>query len=220
MRVPTACLFAFLLGVAPVASAQNLITNGDFSSDVSGWSLPNVGQGTLTWSGSRDAGHDPNSGSGLVENLITLEFGATFASQCIPVPVPGKYDVGAEILFEWLWQSGLGRAFVVVNLFDGNSCTGNTVGGTATPPVFSDNSNATINDVWILSEELGFESPPSAVSAQIKLYTIKVSASGTIQGHFDNVEMTFVPEPSAAAMSIMALMALGGVRRARRITGE
>src|SRR5215475_4218049 len=75
------------------ASAQNLLSNGDFDNDLSGWLFPDS---TPTWS-SFDIDGSPNSGSA---HGVNAQAGADTAlvmlSQCVPITLAGAYVAHAS----------------------------------------------------------------------------------------------------------------------------
>ena len=58
-RLPLAVMFVVLAVGGTAMSAQNLLTNPDFNTGLTGWE---VGDGT-TWDGTKDAGGSAASGS-------------------------------------------------------------------------------------------------------------------------------------------------------------
>lgn len=70
-----------ILSLAAVAESQNLIVNGDFDNDLSGWT---PGAFSMVWSGSFDADDDPNSGSAF--QSCVDPGGCNLITQCIPLP--------------------------------------------------------------------------------------------------------------------------------------
>lgn len=77
--------------VTGAADAQNLVTNGDFSSNISGWHL--VGRGTL----SHDADGTGTTGSLQAEGGLAGNATHAVAGQCISVSASHGYTFSASV---------------------------------------------------------------------------------------------------------------------------
>ena len=181
-------LFLVLAAVGGTAAAQNLLVNPNFDSNVAGWSFTTPG--TFTWDSSLDAGSNPLSGSGRLDNTSPATNGTSFAAQCVAVTGGSTYDFLAKIRIP-SGQSQTGHANVVVNFYDGASCGGSNVGGTASPIVLS-----TTTDTWVQSQVLAFAAPGTAVSAQVNLWVDKVEANGSFVVNFDDAAFGLAQSPT------------------------
>jgi hypothetical protein len=86
-------LLMALLAAGTTGGAQELIVNGDFDSDLSGWDV-SVAPGT-TWAPFDYAG--ASSGSALFTNDMTTADAATInLTQCVVLAKPGRYVVSAN----------------------------------------------------------------------------------------------------------------------------
>lgn len=80
------CALVALPG-AGAASAQNLVWNGDFAVDVSGWE-PHAG-GSLVWTDLSDESDCPASGMGLSTSVEVSTLWVATVEQCVPDLPPG-----------------------------------------------------------------------------------------------------------------------------------
>ncbi|MBC6941986.1 MAG: hypothetical protein DWB45_04600 [Xanthomonadales bacterium] len=86
---------AILLSLAALpATAANLITNPNFTTDISAWSAIDSGT-TLAFDASKDANDSPASGSLAISSNGS---GGLAATQCIASPVGSEFSFGAKIL--------------------------------------------------------------------------------------------------------------------------
>src|SRR6476620_11123979 len=82
-----------LLAISSTCGAQQLIVNGDFDSDFSGWTVSDA-PGT-TWAPFDYAG--ASSGSVLFTNdMPTADAASTNLTQCVVLAKPGRYVVSAN----------------------------------------------------------------------------------------------------------------------------
>ena len=180
--------------LATPAAAQNLITNGDFATDISNWAFTTPGTFTFDGGPVFDADSNPASGSGRVQNQSPVAFGTSFAAQCINSITGGtNYDFGAKIYFDSTTQTATGRGNIVVGFFDGASCSGSNVGAFTTANVLSSTTNT-----WVAAEVLAVTAPVTAQSVQVNLFTNKIEDTGTLDVHFDNVHFAATTVPSGA----------------------
>ncbi|MFI5182523.1 MAG: FG-GAP repeat domain-containing protein, partial [Thermoanaerobaculia bacterium] len=168
-----------MLTVAGTGAAQNLIVNGNFDSNVLGWTFQDTGSFTLD--SSHDADSNPLSGSGRLENAIPLESGSARAMQCVAVTGGKSNDIWARIRIP-SGQTTSGYAMVVVQFYDGASCLGNSVGGVSTPQL-----NSTTTDTWVVSEVFSQAAPVAAVGARVNLWVNKTEATGSLVVDFDTL---------------------------------
>lgn len=147
----------FLLGSVALSTAMaetpNLLENGDFATDLSGWEAP---FGGVTWS-AMDESNDPDSGSLLLTDVG--EFGAQF-TQCLAVDFLGpqefslSYFVPSEVTT--VFTNGI---ILFVVWYDNPACS---IALTSTQI----DSGATIQGQWVrIGESLPV--PPGADSVQV-----------------------------------------------------
>jgi len=127
---------AAALGLQVTAvEAANLVTNPDFTSDVSGWTpacaIPVGGgtPGTLTWDSSDG---DPAPGS-------AHSLGCQLSSTCIVIAAPQNIDLYANI------KVAAGAARAQVNGFSDAACTAGETFGIAFAPVASSSTWQTVS---------------------------------------------------------------------------
>ncbi len=163
-----------LLAFSASVQAQNLLSNGNFDTDLrlSGW----TGPGVLTWS-KIDADDSPSSGSVRIPE--GGEFGFGF-SQCVSPEPAGtnvaefSYFVPADVTV--VFDSGIVMFFV---WFDGPDCTGATLGGSQLLETF------TLQNQWSTVRGL-ITPPPGADSGRVDLLVLGSGTSDFV-AHFDNV---------------------------------
>ena len=178
----TLALGALLLALtAPAASAQNLVTNAGFDTNVDSWTTqgPFPG-GSLVWSPLDWAGN-PSSGSGFETNDLAAAGLTTYRfSTCMVVPM-GTYEFGGHIRFP-SGQGTTGRAYVGLLISGFSFCTG--AGGLITPAA---NVTTATPDVWVplLTQFALNQNNQNAV--QVVLVVTKDQAGGTLAAHFDFV---------------------------------
>jgi hypothetical protein len=145
-RVRAALAAPILLALAlaaPSTSAQNLVTNAHFDTNVNSWTTWLINVGSIVWSPLDWAGN-PNSGSGFVTNDSSFSGTEIFKiSDCINVPTTGAYEFGAHIRIPG-GQATTGTASVATVLWDGPGCSGGNTGFSPGPIV----TTAT-TDVWV-----------------------------------------------------------------------
>lgn len=155
-------IIALLLCGSP-ATAQNMVANGDFDTNVAGWTpfiIP------FDWDPS-DWSFDPSSGSGLATNNENGYMHAGIDT-CVDGIVAGqRYDLGGMIAIPTV-QSGDGSAGFGVYWRDGVGCSGAQSDGGTSPYI-------TETDTWIHIGKWNLEAPPGAQSAQVGIYNQKTS---------------------------------------------
>lgn len=149
-------VLAALCADAP-AAAQNLLTNPEFTSSLSGWS--SIGSGTAT--------HDPSIGStALGAVILSAGVGQTATiAQCVAVSAASQYDLKHQTHY-----SGGGGPnstnTVLVRFFSGAGCTGTDLGTLET------NSNVAVSGIsptnWFSRERLALTPPAGSVSARVE----------------------------------------------------
>lgn len=178
---------AFVVVVACMAasvSAQNLITNPDFDTDVSGWSPSS----SIDWTWqSDDYQGSPISGSGLA-----VQIGGTGSSvgiiQCIGSVSPGEYyRLSTHVDFP-SGQLGEGTVSAFVWWYDGPACTGSQTTALVTP---STSSTAG----WEQLSSAPEQAPAGTESVWVYLLMTKSNSNPSdFEAAFDGVELRALPE--------------------------
>jgi len=169
-----------VLGVS-LAAAQNLVDNGDFDTDVGGWTQLSGGI-TLSWDGTSDYQGQPASGSAMILNSASGQSNSG-VTQCIEGIIGSEsYELSA-----WLkaptGQSADGNARVFMWWYTGPGCTGTQSLGPTTP--FFNTS-----DDWVLQEAAGVQAPLESQSATVYLNVAKTSeVPGEYMVSFDHVSL-------------------------------
>ena len=166
--------------VASVAAAQNLVVNGDFDNDVSGWT--EMSSILLSWDPTSDYQNSPESGSALIVNAdLSANSGAV---QCVNGIVGGE----AYGLSAWLraptGQSGQGNGGVFVWWYVVPNCGGSQTVGPVTGYI-------TTSDSWVEVVAPSEEAPPGTQSAIVYLNNAKTSPTpGEYRVYYDHVLLT------------------------------
>lgn len=192
-------LLAILLAAAAGgASADNLVTNGSFASNIQGWSA--TSDATATWT-PEDATGGSGSGSARVVNGAQAAGAIAGLSQCLAVRAGQSYGWGARVKVSA--PSGV-SAFVTLSLFDGGACGGTELARSSTDgPVSSGD--------WELVSAKAVTAPAGALSARVLLAVQKASVGGTAEGLFDDA---FVEGPPQSALVVPASASIHGVNGA------
>lgn len=171
-RPLAAAVLACLL--APAAWAQNLISNPDFGSSLTGWTFAGQpGQGTFVY---QSSGGDPTGGRAYGRVSTSAQFADVTLSQCVAVREGRVYDMHGRVMTPP--SAGGGTVGVQVRWFDLPGCTG---GELALDTV---SSQAPLG-VW---SSLGYlRAAPSGVhSAKFILWVYKTMGT-QFDGAFDNL---------------------------------
>ncbi len=114
-----------LAGPALAAAPANLVSNGDFATDVSGW---NTSGATTAWD-SGDASSDPASGSLKGGNANPYEYdNHGYIEQCLRTPLPGAtYDFRGKIRVP-PGQTEFIAAYLWMFAYGGPNCSGSDLG--------------------------------------------------------------------------------------------
>jgi hypothetical protein len=149
----------FLIGGA-AASAQNLLTNPGFNTDVSGWT-PIAADITAIWN-SEDASGSPSSGSAsITETTASAGSADGVASPCIPVTAGGTYSFGARFKIP-ASQTSEPKAATAVTWYSGAGCSGSQ--NTTSAPF-----QTTVGS-WFTSSLSNVIAPAGAAGALFSLY--------------------------------------------------
>ena len=166
---------------APAAWGQDVVPNGHFHVDVSGWAFSG-GQGTQEWS-ALDWQANPASGSLKVTNSWTILANqlSTSRSDCFLLAGPGPYELGAEIRIPSN-QGSPGSALVMVGWYANQSCAQPSLGGALGTVV-----GATTPDSWVATLNTAIVIPSGAQSARVLAGVGKTFEFGTLSAHFDRI---------------------------------
>jgi hypothetical protein len=174
-----------LLATAGMASAQNLIVNPDFVSDLSGWNIPLLPLGYgVDWIGGGGA-----DGPGSVRINVNADVGGSqvVLTQCVAVAASTSYDFGAHVfLVGGLDNIPVGQLSVA--WYTSGGCV-NVAGGT-----LSSATNNTVN-AWQSVSAAGQMSPAGTASAKVSLI-FQTPGSGTATLFYDDVYLTASGAPA------------------------
>lgn len=162
--------------LATGVSAQNLLINPDFDTDLAGW------EGPAVWDPA-DAFGSPSSGSATWINNFTAG-GSSFVRQCVELsPWIEGYDVAAHVFIPSA-QPGSGYTYITVAFYSDATCDTFIVG-------FGSQS-AVAFDVWTPLNFTGW-TPNGAAGAKIAV-TNQKTAPGDFQTFADSVYFARNPE--------------------------
>ena len=177
----TVCIAVVLLLMAsiPCAQSQNLIDNGDFDADVSGWIAtgPDL---SIEWDPSDYSG-SPSSGSLLATNSHASA--AYYAAwSCVNSVSEGKSYTLSGWIKKPSGQTASGTAKIYWYWRSSPSCGGTQTISQSTPSV----SDA---DQWTYVSTASEAAPEGAMSAQVVVYISKTTVTpGTSQAYFDGLD--------------------------------
>jgi hypothetical protein len=196
---------AVVIGLVLVAAlpvpAQNLVTNGSFDTDTSGWTVSAPSGLLFVWT-DLDALGTPTSGSGLATTTVTGQ--AVAISQCVPAGIVAgtSYDFAAVVrVSSWGVH---GTSDVALNWFGGAACTGAATGGTS----YSTNSL----DTWVQLGQDDVTAPAGTASAEVVLRLTKDASGSTFQTYIDDVALVSrTPVATSQELFLPAAAAKHGV---------
>jgi len=176
-------LLLALLAAGAASHGQEVIVNGDFDSDLSGWTT--FGAPAPIWASFDQAGAPSgsallsNTAAGPDEHLVRL-------SQCFVPSRPGRYQFSAHGYIPAGQASG--RLFVVAVIYSGGGCTGPGGGPGAYLP-------ATIG-AWVQQTgliEVSTDEIALPVSMSLSLGIEKTPAGGSIEAYVDAARLIYDP---------------------------
>lgn len=176
MRSPCAVVVAAVMAVPiPVVGFDNLVSNGSFDTDLSGWSQV---WGQVAWSPeSTGAGA---SGSARLTGIHP--FGGTADTplwQCVPLG-EGRYLLRAAIRVP-VGQSRTGHGYVLAYAYGDDGCGGGPVAGAfSTTPITASEWTRGATVVAV---------PPSGASVSVRASVVKHEDGGTFDLLLDDVEL-------------------------------
>lgn len=184
--IASASLAALLLAATP-ASAQNLLTNPHFDTDLTGWT------GLATFDGTRDANGSPSSGSASV--AVTTPTFLVLLRQCIPAAQNTSYDFGGQAFIQ---QAPAGGAVGVSLAFTSDSTCTSSLGSAGT------GSPVSAVGAWGSSTGTAV-SPPGTAGA---LLLVGFSGTGNFVVNFDETFVQLTSAVPAMPPSMLAALAL------------
>ena len=173
------------LAVAPAWAAE-LVTNGGFATDLSGWKAFTDANRGAAWS-PMDANGSGSSGSAELTNTSTdAAIAVTPMFQCAPVQAGEDYHVSAKLMVK-SGQARTGKANWAVIWYSNTDCFGNSLEYDIVGDVTSPGSWVEIQD--------DYTAPAGAVGAKVVPGLIKSQAGGTFTAYFD--EASILPADEA-----------------------
>jgi len=194
-------LFLLLAITCPASSvaALELLTNGTFDADTSGWTANPTIAG---WDNTRDAEGVAGHGSAVVP---ALQGTCTTLTQCVPaIGAPG-YVISSQALVEA--GSGTGHVFVAAKTYASNDCTtgfiqgANTFGGPLPTPAETWSTGPFIGDVLF--------NGTGAQSIQLEAKVCADAGGSTVKVNFDDLSIRTAPVAEVPALSPVGLLVLG-----------
>lgn len=176
LRIAMSCLTIVSGGSA--ASAQELVANGHFHTDLGGWT--HAGGGTQAWS-ALDWEANPGSGSARVTNDFAVANINTGSVSCIALAAPGTYEVGGHIRIPSGQGLG-GSAFVRVSWFPNAFCDNPATASATGELVFT-----TTTDTWVPTLNAAVAIPAGMQSVRVSMNVTKLPANGSLAVNFDRV---------------------------------
>lgn len=185
-------LLAFSFGSAAQA---NLVTNGTFDTDLSGWT--NSGSIDTTWiSGTAHLGRPGTPGFSIFEQSID-----------IPLSTPA-----VSISFEYEWQVS---PPTIADIFSAEFTYESSGSTTTVPLVFENSDTGLFNSPTTVTTNVALaslDSGPNNGTVRFRLDEMNLSAGTRIQ--LDNVQIQTVPEASAVLVwSTLSGLGFLGIRR-------
>jgi len=178
-------LLMALLATSSTGGAQQLIVNGDFDSDLSGWNVADA-PGT-TWAPFDYAG--ASSGSALFTNdMPTADAASTNLTQCVVLAKPGRYVVSANGYL--LAGESSGMLYVNAALYL-PSTTCQSLGSTPLGFYLPATIGAWSSSPESRSIELDDIDVLAGASIEVRVGIQKTSAGGSIQGYVDAVHVIY-----------------------------
>jgi hypothetical protein len=120
-----------LLAASTCAEAENLLVNGDFATDNSGWTIADssAGQNVVFWTS--PAGTPPSpGGTGGSLNLTAFRNSSVTASQC--AATSGNVIDASALVFPFVEA---GPSIAELEAFDSDDCSGSALGAIPMAPV-------------------------------------------------------------------------------------
>ena len=200
LRFRLVCAATLLCGGGSLALGQNLVGNGTFARDFTGWQTRTTPNGTAVWS-AEDANGATGSGSAFFTTTHPndSEF-VPLLTQCVPVVAGESYVLSQEVKFQ-PGETTPGAAQIVLTWSSSPDCQASLFG----IGLVTERSGA---PSWFADSQT-FPAPAGAVAASIQLGMDKDQAGGTLSAWVDNV--SFVPVSSTTDALAGYLPVVGSV---------
>ena len=178
-RLRSALAFAFVLTVSS-AAADNLLSNPEFDTDLSGW------DSFASWS-TEDWESSLSSGSATMTNSIPSTSSVTVVKQCLtPATLANGYHLAGYILNP-SGQSGEGYGKLTLSFFSAADCDD--------PSFIIGYDTASVQQTGTWEQvELTQATPAEAVSMKVYVFLQKIGEPGAVQLFTDHLLL----EPQAA----------------------
>ncbi len=199
-----AALLALL--VAPPCLAQvDLLPNGSFDKDVSGWAPVEDFMSISFDTDDVDASDESGSARVTLSNFPNESLG--FVAQCVAV-FPGRSYLGSASFLIPSDQDRVGNAGMRVEWFESSDCSGPS-------PEFGFGVAFSTVGQWTDLPTVEFLAPDDVFSAEVQLQIDRpVFGTSGLDILYD--EVTFVPEPSASLSGLAALIGIAALASRRR----
>lgn len=171
------------LGAASFSAAvgaQNLLTNGSFDVNLSGWTQLFQGTGGGVFS-PLDADGSPSSGSMELTNTSAGAGLNVFFTQCHSATAGTSYDYGGKVRAAPPPPSG--KFYVLLNFYANSTCSGSGIGGAGG----SDRLDFTPSGSWQGLSRTGLIAPAGTSSVSITLGNFKDIAGASTISNFDDI---------------------------------
>jgi hypothetical protein len=191
----------FLL-VAPGAHAGELIANGHFDTDVSGWNNQfHASDFEFSWD-STDVDASANSGS--LHNTTTITSSVLDGPLYCVALGPGSYQAAGSILIPPQMPAPSGAIMLI--FWDRPNCTLDSLGNPTSDTVADDGA-------WhqVMVEGVA---PTGTQGVSVELASGGTTDPTPVSAYFDDVSLV-APEPGELSTALAAIGVLAGVRRAR-----
>jgi hypothetical protein len=175
----------FVLGLAAAslaatAGAQNLLTNGTFNVNISGWTQEVQGTGGAVFV-PVDADGSPSSGSMEITNISSGAGLNILFTQCHSATAGTSYDYGGKVLAAP--PPPAGKFYVLLNFYANSNCSGSGISAAGG----SDRLDFTATGSWQGLTRTGLVAPAGTLSASITLGNFKTGAGGSTISDFDDI---------------------------------
>ncbi len=194
--LPTLVLLRLALGSA-AAGAANLLQNGTFDTNTTGWTNVAVFDGT----------RGNPAGSDRVAVTSTGGTACTDSIQCVPISGGLGYDASADILVASALTTAPGTASVTFIWSSDPACANlstTSLGSFAIGPA----TNANALDQWLHFDSGVQIAPPGARSLFVAPNPC-ADAAGTFTANYDNLVLQQAPITAVPTLSSTSLLVLG-----------
>jgi hypothetical protein len=197
---------SILVTFCAAASAQNLVQNPGFATDLSGWSVSNDENSIASWSNA-DSDGSATSGSVLItDTSATAGSLDTPIEQCLSVLGGASYVLSTRFFFpSGQAASGLAETEILwVSSASTESCSGGYISGNDV----NASSTTEPSDTWIPVSK-NVVAPPGAVRVMLRVGVDRQEETGMLSANFDDV--SFAPAPGPAGVLAGYIAGAGSV---------